>query len=253
MAIVKLSGLKPRQVGRLEIWDLRAKTAILAFSGHDADIDLVRWIDDRCVLTASQDLSLIEWDVRLRPGPRALECAAEILLLSPEQADSAVEELIGTLEKDFDQRIASEEILVALGNRAIPAITARIRGCLERREPLSPKISEACRDLADDVPETRAAAMARLRTYGIAAIPHLRAAARAQDREARAFAQSLLDESIGWKPDQDWRVALLAVDLLEWIGTPSAGEALGRMAADPRFHWVADAAKSSLLRMSTHK
>jgi WD40 repeat protein len=235
---------------KLQIRDLRTKRPILELSGHDAEITHVRWLDERRVLTASRDLTLMIWDIRLLPGPEARKRSAEISAMAPGVGETAITTLLAPLDREnLDERLGAEEVLVALGDRAVGALRHQIRLCLAEQEEGAPGFARASRDLGDADPEVRERASRKLRDKGLSAVPALREAASSADAEVRVRVQALLDSLWTRVPQGVWRAGLTSVDLLEWIGTPAALEVLREVAAEARLLWISDAARDALRRL----
>jgi hypothetical protein len=117
--------------------------------------------------------------------------------------------------------------LAKAGESAVPQLDARLRV-----QPDAPAVVAAwIRSLDADSAEVRLIAHARLRALGPAAQPHLKAALRGPtSAEARQRIGAILDAEEPPPPDAEVVRVIRAIRVLEEIGTPEAGEILGRLA-----------------------
>jgi WD40 repeat protein len=244
-------GVSVPNQGGFVVWDLRSKRKLLEFSGHNDRVTGMSWIGEHELVTSSADLTLLVWDVRLRPCASASNEAQGMLALPDGARTTRIEELVDKVLESGPVRDRSIETLVALGDGAVSYVEQAARRWLAMGEDPALRFSLAYQQLTDDVPDRRRQAADAIRKCFPWSIPLVRRAFDStSDVELRHQLQELVDESITCRPEGAALGLLIAIDVLEWIGTPRSKEALERLKSACKAGWGADAAGEALQRLS---
>lgn len=204
----------------IHVWDLQRGEQLARFTGHDDAItDLVFTADERALVSASQDSTLLVWDL---DGPAAK---------APRPQSGDVEKAWQALGRE-DAASAYEAIwvLAASPDAAIPLLASHLKPIF----PLDTKrVNAWLRDLESEDFATRERAMRALEQFGDAATPALRQFLTDHPSlEARRRAEQLLRKISNSTPERLRQMR--ALEALERIGSLGARRLLEDLArGDP--------------------
>ncbi len=205
----------------VEVWDVRRGRPAATLRGHDGGIrDFAFTAGGRSVVTASDDCTLLVWDVAgaadglpapAPPGDEALRAAfADLAAADPAKAWAAV------------------RLLAAAPDRAVGLITGAVRPAAA----LDPAVvDKLLADLDSNAFAARERATAGLIAAGERAEGKVRAfLAASPSAEAARRAEDVLKAVTGPPATPDRLREVRAVEVLEWAGTPAAEDALRELA-----------------------
>jgi RNA polymerase sigma factor (sigma-70 family) len=205
----------------IEIWDVRRGQLVGQFGGHEGPLrDFTFTADGRNLVTASDDCTLLVWDVAgaasRKPGPEAM---------SEKAFRSALDDLEAA---DPDRAWAAVRVLAADPERIVSALRASVR-------PAAPvdgaKLDALLAGLDSDDYATRERSTARLIAIGLPVETNVRALLnRKPSPEVQRRAEQVLEAIIGPATTTDQLRELRAVEVLEWAGTTAARDLLRDLA-----------------------
>jgi WD40 repeat protein len=229
------------QQATVTLWELSSGQMRWQSSSVDARIWALAFAPDSKTLAAGHaDGTVLLWDVagRLRGGkalaPAELERRwAELGALDAGAAFAALRALAATPKQAV--ALVQQRVPPATGKSMPPAVVARLIG-----------------ELADENFVVRARAHQALAEQGSAVEAALRKAlADKPELEARRRLEQLLARLEGKGPPPELRRPLRAVEVLEWVGTAEARQALGRLAKGHPSSALTREAQQALGRLTT--
>jgi len=204
----------------IRLWDLETGKELRPLTGHRGKVNsLVFSVDGKMLISAAWDTTLLFWD---------LSGARQALRLHPRPRSSQEPEALWSSLADSDASRAYQAITAL---RETPAQTVPFlqRHLQPARTPDSLRIARLMDDLDSPHFEVRQQATAELKRLGDLAEPALREKlAHPPSLEARQRIEQLLEQVTVAGPE-GLRV-LRAIEVLEQIGTPEAGQLLKTLA-----------------------
>jgi WD40 repeat protein len=205
----------------VEVWDFRRGRMAATFRGHEGRLrDFAFTSDGRSLVTASDDGTLLVWDVA--GAARAVPAA---VVPSEQHLREAWDDLGSS---DPVRAFAGVRVLASVPNRMVPLVRTGVKPAA----PVDAAVIERLLvDLASETFATREAATTGLIAAGDAAEGKVRAyLAATPDPEGRLRAGQILAAISGPPATAVRRRELRAVEALEWAGTAGAEELLRGLA-----------------------
>jgi RNA polymerase sigma factor (sigma-70 family) len=216
----------------IHVWDIRRGEMLGSFEGHDGPItDLAFTADDRALVSASEDSTLLVWDLAevaaKKPPPKAGDMNQAWQTLASDDAQAAYQ-AIRVLASSPDTAVR----LLARYLQPVRAIDAeRVNACL--------------RDLDSDQFETRERATRELEQLGERAETMLeRFLAGSPSLEARLRVKKILEAR-----QREWVRQVRALEALEWIRDTGARRLMQTLAEGAPDARLTREAKATLARM----
>jgi RNA polymerase sigma factor (sigma-70 family) len=216
----------------IQVWDIRRCEMLASFVGHDGPItDLTFTADDRALVSASEDSTLLVWDLAetaaKKPPPRTGDVNQAWQTLAGDDAQAAYQ-AIRVLASSPDTAVR----LIARHLQPVGSIDAeRVKACL--------------RDLDSDQFETRERATRELEQLGEPAKTLLeRFLAGSPTLEARLRVKKILEAR-----QRDWLLQVRALEALEWMNDAGARRLVEALAAGAPNARLTRDARATLARM----
>jgi RNA polymerase sigma factor (sigma-70 family) len=219
--------------------DLRSDREIAQFAGHQADVSALAFTrDGKALVSASTDSTALVWDVASQERPAAKVDEPDARRLA---------ELWKDLRSDAVKAYQAAVELSASPKAAVVLLAERLKPVAE---PDAKTVARRIADLDSDSFDVRQEAADALKRFGELARPALvEALKKGPSAEARRHIEELL---AGLRPgvalSADDLQLLRAVEVLAWIGTPSARKLLQDLAHGAAGARLTRAAAASLQR-----
>jgi RNA polymerase sigma factor (sigma-70 family) len=228
-------GWLTQQAHALEVWDILGGRPVTTFSGHDGPVDAWTFLpDSKRLVTASEDCTLLVWDLA---GPVAQLKAP---LAAVEKELRAAWDDLGAPEGE--KGFAALRTLTVAGNRGVALICERLRPVTSAD---AVKVQRLLTTLDSDQFEEREQAATELRALGAAVESQLR---KFLAGKPSAEAARLVKELLEALPPAQLRQER-ALEVLEWIGTQAARDALRHLATGATDARLTIDAKAALRRL----
>jgi RNA polymerase sigma factor (sigma-70 family) len=202
---------------KTHVWDTQRGQLLASFQGHDdAVTDLAFTPDERTLVSASQDSTLLVWDL----------AAAEEKKPPPPPGD--VEQAWRRLDSEAQQAYEAIRVLASSPDATVKLLSRH----LEPSAPIDARRIDAwLRDLESDAFDQRERATRRLEQLGNQAVPALeRLLADQPSLEARQRAERLLRKASDRSPGPERLRQIRAVEALERMGGAGARRLLEALA-----------------------
>jgi WD40 repeat protein len=216
------------------VWDIHRGEMLSSFTGHEGDITGLDFgVDDRALVSSSQDSTLLVWDI-----------AGKIAKQPPRKAGDVERAWRDLLGDDAKAAYEAIRVLSASPDAAIKLLARNLKPA-----PIDKKGIDAwLRDLDSDDFAARERATRELERLGEQAVPALeRFLAGKPSLEARRRVELLLEKSHGPTPEHLRQIR--ALEALERIGDDDARRLLEALAKGTADTWLTRDAKASLERI----
>jgi RNA polymerase sigma factor (sigma-70 family) len=206
-----------------EVWDVLAGRKVATFQGHEGPIKALAFTNDsRYVITASDDCTLLAWDVA---GAVAADRAQQ-------KSSAPTEKELNNCWKDLssanaEKAFAAIRMLVSAPERGTELVRMRVKAAA----PLdAAKIRRLFTDLSNESFAVRRRALQELQALGgMAELPLRRFLASDPSLEARTRAEQILSAIMRAPLSSERLKQLRAVEVLEKIGSGEARAIIQRL------------------------
>jgi hypothetical protein len=235
-------GSLPRYDGTVRLFEVATGRERQRVTGHRGPVTSLAFSrDGRRLLTASEDSTILVWDLMSPRGERPGR-------LSSEDLQALWSDLAGGDAPRADRAIRT---LAAVPEQAVPLLREQLRS----ETPVDPqRLTRLVTDLGSDrfvVREEAAKELARLIDHAAPALRH--ALADRPTLEFRQRAEKLLQAIDGLITDAELLRKLRAVEALEHIATPAARAHLKALAGGAPGAALTDAAAAALTRLGKNR